>query len=199
MIAVAGPTFVLEAHPALRDESREPLLRLDGKRRRRLQSAADFRRVDAEQPNAADASGVDRVAVDNVAHQDRRRASLRDGRRGTNEQDGDKKHDALTTPLIQVKKTWADHTGRNCKPATTALDIREARTPSKTDRSERHNRFQRSSMAIPDQGGRLKGRRICNVSPGCPFLDARSLTAQPLRNVRAVRLKYGGALGGTTA
>lgn len=68
MIAVSGPAFVLEADPALRDEPRQPLLGLVGDWGRSVESAADFRRVDAEQPNASNAGDIDGVTVDDEAH-----------------------------------------------------------------------------------------------------------------------------------
>jgi len=65
-----GPFAVaLEADPAVQHERRQPIARCIREGRRRVEDAADFRRVDAKQPHAAVHADVDRVAVDDVPHE----------------------------------------------------------------------------------------------------------------------------------
>jgi hypothetical protein len=78
-IHIVTQVFIFEAHPTARHEAGEPLLGFTCKRRRRIQPPPNFRRIDAQQANPANADHVDRVAVENLAHQDRRRPFLRGG------------------------------------------------------------------------------------------------------------------------
>jgi hypothetical protein len=68
----------------MQHEFGQPVARRTRKRRRGVEPAADLRCVDAEQPDSADRSDVDGVAVDDRAHQDSLRPSrsiLGDNRR----------------------------------------------------------------------------------------------------------------------
>jgi hypothetical protein len=58
-----------EAHPSAQHEFGQLVARRAGKRRRRIESAADLRSVDAQKPHAPDRGHIDRVAVDDRAHQ----------------------------------------------------------------------------------------------------------------------------------
>jgi hypothetical protein len=58
-----------EAHPSAQHEFGQLVARRAGKRRRRIEPAADLRSVDAQKAHAPDRGHVDRVAVDDRAHQ----------------------------------------------------------------------------------------------------------------------------------
>ena len=66
--AIAG-TVALEPHPAVQDHAGELVARGICKGRRRVEALADFRRIDAEQADAAHRRDVDRVAVDDGTNQ----------------------------------------------------------------------------------------------------------------------------------
>jgi hypothetical protein len=57
-----------ETHPPVQHEFGQLVARGAGKRRRRIEPAADLRSVDAQEPHAPDRGDVDRVAVDHSAH-----------------------------------------------------------------------------------------------------------------------------------
>ena len=69
VVDVDGGAFLFEPHPAMEHQLRQPLARFAAERRGRVEAAADLRRVDAEQPHAAERRHVDRVAVDDRADQ----------------------------------------------------------------------------------------------------------------------------------
>jgi hypothetical protein len=71
IIGVARGALLLEPHPAVKHEGGETIARLAAERGGRVEPAPDFRRVDAEQPHAADRRDVDRVAVDDPPHEQR--------------------------------------------------------------------------------------------------------------------------------
>jgi hypothetical protein len=70
----------LETHPSPQHEIRQPISRGAGKRRRRIESTANFRSVDAQQPDTPHSDDVDGVSVDDGTHQYRIRAPQRDCR-----------------------------------------------------------------------------------------------------------------------
>ena len=58
----------------MEDQLRQALPGFAAKRRRRIEAAPNFRRIDAEQTHAADSCDVDGVAVNHRPNQHRRRA-----------------------------------------------------------------------------------------------------------------------------
>ena len=58
-----------EAHPAVQHERGEPVARFLSKRRAGVEPVRDFRRIDAQEADAAVPGHVDRVAVDDRAHE----------------------------------------------------------------------------------------------------------------------------------
>jgi hypothetical protein len=66
-----------EPHPPVQHELRQPGARGAGKWRGGIESAADLRSVDAQQPDATEGDDVDGVAVDDGTHQHRIRAPQR--------------------------------------------------------------------------------------------------------------------------
>ena len=63
-IGVASRAVTLESHPAVQHARLERFTRFDGERRWTFEGSADFRGIDAEQPNAPDTCRVQRVAVE---------------------------------------------------------------------------------------------------------------------------------------
>ena len=66
--------IAFEPHPAVQHEARELVARGIGKRRRGVEHAADFRRVDAEQTHAAERRDVNGIAIDHGADEHERRS-----------------------------------------------------------------------------------------------------------------------------
>jgi hypothetical protein len=66
-----------EPHPPVQHEICQPVARGAGKWRGGIESAADLRRVDAQQPDATERDDVDGVAVDDGTHQHGIRAPQR--------------------------------------------------------------------------------------------------------------------------
>jgi hypothetical protein len=58
-----------ETHPPAQHEFGQLVARGAGKRRRCIEPAADLRSVDTQKPHATNRGDVDRVAVDDRAHQ----------------------------------------------------------------------------------------------------------------------------------
>ena len=83
MVDVARRAFVFEPDPSVQHQRGQAVARFAAERRRRVEAAAELRRVDAEQPHAADGRHVDRVAVDDRSHEHRlATASTRAAERG---------------------------------------------------------------------------------------------------------------------
>jgi hypothetical protein len=91
------------------DEAGQPLLGFSSKWGSGIQPATDFRCVDAKQPNAPHAHNVDRVTVENEAHQNRRRALLHSRRRRCKKHRGNSERGEMAGDLTQVEKTPQAH------------------------------------------------------------------------------------------
>src|SRR5207253_7516667 len=63
VVRVERLRILLEVHPPMQDEPRQPIARLPAERCRRVEPTADLGRVDAEQPNVPVDSDIDRIAV----------------------------------------------------------------------------------------------------------------------------------------
>jgi hypothetical protein len=71
LVRIDAVAVRFKAHPPVQHEFGQLVARGAGKRRRRIEPAPNLRRVDAKKPHAPDRGDVDRVAVDNRAHQHR--------------------------------------------------------------------------------------------------------------------------------
>ena len=71
VVRIERGRVLLETHPAVKDELREPIACFAPERRGSIESPANFRRIDAEEPDAAVERHVDRVAVDYRADEER--------------------------------------------------------------------------------------------------------------------------------
>jgi hypothetical protein len=82
-VRVDGVAVGFETHPPAQHEFRQFVARRPGKWRRGIEPATDLRGIDAQEPYAPDRGDIDRVAVDDRAHQHgiRRATSHRGGRR----------------------------------------------------------------------------------------------------------------------
>ena len=102
-VGVMQLAIAAQAHPAMQDERLESLTRLDGKRRGLLERAAEFRRIDAEQPDAPDTGRVDGVTVDDASNEGNEVTITR--RRGPQEHDDEMSHtvaSAMRSPLADA-------------------------------------------------------------------------------------------------
>jgi hypothetical protein len=82
-VRVGAVAVGFETHPPAEHQFGQLVARRSGERRRGIEPAPDLRGVDAQEPHAPDRGDIDRVAVDNRAHQHgiRRAAHQRGGRR----------------------------------------------------------------------------------------------------------------------
>jgi hypothetical protein len=70
---------LLESNPVMQHEGGELVARFPREGRRRVEAASELGRVDPEQPDAADADHVDRVAVVHCANENGLRSRQRAG------------------------------------------------------------------------------------------------------------------------
>jgi len=70
-IAIEGLAVLLEPHPAMEDQLFQTIARFLRERRRGIEASTEFRRIDAEQPDAAELRDGDRVAVGDRGHHHR--------------------------------------------------------------------------------------------------------------------------------
>jgi hypothetical protein len=69
LVRVDAVAVRFETHPAVQHELGQFVARGAGKRRSRIEPAPGLRSVDAQKPHAPDRGNIDRVAIDDRAHQ----------------------------------------------------------------------------------------------------------------------------------
>jgi len=69
VVGIERRALLLETNPSMQDERRQPIARFAAERCGGVEPMADFRRIDPQQPHAAERGDVDRVAVNDGAHQ----------------------------------------------------------------------------------------------------------------------------------
>ncbi len=84
LVDIEALAVALEPDPPPQHQPGQLVARRQRKRRRRVEHAADLRRVDAEQPDAAEPGDINRVAVDDRAHHHELRSLQRTQRRRGN-------------------------------------------------------------------------------------------------------------------
>jgi hypothetical protein len=73
-VIIAGGAIAFKANPPVENERLQPFARFHGKRRRPLEPTAHLRRIDPQQPHAADAGGINRVSIEH-SRDERHRAA----------------------------------------------------------------------------------------------------------------------------
>ncbi len=119
-VDVERRAFLFQAHPPMQHQLREPVASFASERRGGVVTAANLRRVDAQQPHTADRGDVDGVAVDDGANEHRIGPRGARGERGrlNGSNSGHQHSDQNLHSRLHLARVCADREGRGCKQRT---------------------------------------------------------------------------------